>query len=338
MFAGRVPLGCFRWLRLRNVKVGQFAVAGRVHVGEVVRHVNQFFVHNVAGRRANAVRSAWPIKGSHHVGTGYHDHGCMSRGVAPPLPPHVRLLYVDTNILQRCSVDSVVFHSFAWPRSTREAKVIARTLVANYCNWAGVLIVRGPCFSSHTVCFRASRVLENLLWNWPRLGRPYLVYKEGNKGIGGGDPVPGWLDNWYVYRDFCQCHMLGRDALGEARFPQNEVWHYPGTLFSNVLGRHHQLLGGSWRNLHANWPYPEGCNRNTMNAHVATKLSGLVMHVLGDVPPSVPRRNVPLLSVLRSKTREAKQEYLRYIRWRHRRGLIVIWRELTVVGDTRRGR
>ena len=60
-----------------------------------------------------------------------------------------------------------------------------------------------------------------------------------------------------LYRDFCQCHMVGRGELGEARFPQNQGWHYPGTFFSNALGRHHQLVNGSCRYLHANWPYPE---------------------------------------------------------------------------------
>ena len=65
-----------------------------------------------------------------------------------------------------------------------------------------------------------------------------------------------------------------------------------------------------------------------MNAHIATKLSGLVMQVLRATPPSLPRRGVPLPSVLGSKERGAKEEYLRYIKWRHRRGL-------TVLGDTR---
>lgn len=50
-----------------------------------------------------------------------------------------------------------------------------------------------------------------------------------------------------VYRDFCQCHMVGRDSWGESRFPHNRGWHYPGALYSNVLGRHHQLVNGSCR-------------------------------------------------------------------------------------------
>ena len=38
-----------------------------------------------------------------------------------------------------------------------------------------------------------------------------------------------------------------------------------------------------------------------MNAHIAIELSRIVMHVLGDVPPSVPPRGVPLVSVLKTK-------------------------------------
>ena len=93
----------------------------------------------------------------------------------------------------------MAFHSFSWPRNTREAKGIARTLFTNHCKWADVLIVRGRCFSSHKACFRANRALENLLSNWSQLGRPYLVYTEGvgpclSLGPGSEDPVPRWLD------------------------------------------------------------------------------------------------------------------------------------------------
>ena len=61
-----------------------------------------------------------------------------------------------------------------------------------------------------------------------------------------------------------------------------------------------------------------------MNEHIATKLSRLVSRVLSDISPSVPQRGVPLPSVLRSRKRKAKVENLRYITWRHRRGLTVM--------------
>ena len=77
-FVGRFPVHCFGWRRMRNVKIGQLAVADRVYVGEVVRHGNQTWVHHVVGRRGNTIRSAWPIVGGHHVGAYYIAHDCKS--------------------------------------------------------------------------------------------------------------------------------------------------------------------------------------------------------------------------------------------------------------------
>lgn len=200
--------------RLRNVKVGQFAVADRVHVGEVARHNNQTFVYNIGGRRADTPRSALRIEGAHHVGLDYSIDKGGSGACGRPLPSHVRVVYIDTNKLHWCSVDSVAFQSFAWPRNTREARGIARSLYASHCRWADVLIVRGRCSSKHKVCFRANRVLESLFWNWSQLGRPYLVYTEGfgpsvRHGMGSEGPIPNWLNRWCVHKDFCQCHMIG---------------------------------------------------------------------------------------------------------------------------------
>ena len=96
----------------------------------------------------------------------------------------------------------MAFHSFSWPRSTKDARIIARRLFTNHCGWADVLVVCGRCFSSSNTCYRANRVLENVLWNWSKLGRPYVVYKEGGVDIGGGDPVPAWLNEFCVYRGF----------------------------------------------------------------------------------------------------------------------------------------
>ena len=120
-----------------------------------------------------------------------------------PLPKHCRIACIDACKLRWCSVDSVAFHSFAWPRNVKEAKGIARTLFIDHCDWVDVLIVRGRCFSSNTVCFRANRVLADLLWNWSKMRRPYVVYGEGNGGIGDCDFVPAWLTHECVHRDFC---------------------------------------------------------------------------------------------------------------------------------------
>lgn len=42
------------------------------------------------------------------------------------------------------------------------------------------------------------------------MGRPILVYREGGEEIGGGDFVPGWLEEWCVHRDLCQCNLAGK--------------------------------------------------------------------------------------------------------------------------------
>ena len=43
-----------------------------------------------------------------------------------------------------------------------------------------------------------------------------------------------------------------------------------------------------------------GCNRNTIDVHIAIEMPRAVIHVLVGVPPSVPPSGVPLVSVLRS--------------------------------------
>ena len=87
-----------------------------------------------------------------------------------------------------------------WPRSTKEAEGIARTSFANHCYCVDVLMVRGRRLSCHDACFSVNRVSEDVLWNLSKLGLPYLVYKGGNDGTGGGDLAPGWLGDWCVYR------------------------------------------------------------------------------------------------------------------------------------------
>ena len=214
------------------------------------------------------------------------------------------------------------FHSFVWPRGPKQAKSIARTLYANHFNWADILIVRGRCFSDHHACFRANRVLENLLWNWDKLKRPYLVYQEGNQTT--GDPVPRWFDKTCGYNQFCQCNFVGRiNSLGRVRFPGQPGWHYPGSLYINVLHRGHQVAGYGGQQRckfeQVECPYPDGCNKNTMNELIATKVTRMMIGVLKDRPLSVPPRGVPLPSVLTTRLRKPKVERVHFTRWICRR-------------------
>ena len=192
------------------------------------------------------------------------------------------------------------------PGMLEKAKSIVRALFSNHCGWADVLVVRGGCFSSHEVCFRANRVLENLLWNWFKMRRPYLVYQEGNEATRVCDPIPAWLTKECVYTDFCQCHIVG---------PRFDGRHHPvaylGALYSNVVSRRHQLVGGRCSCSQAVYGFPRGYARNANNLEIATKLSRAMIHVLTDAPPSVPQRGEPLVSVLTSRGRKPKWERIR---------------------------
>ena len=167
----------------RNIKAGVPAVGstGRGHIGEMLRFQTRTFVYNLGGRVTNTYGSAVRVPHGHHEGNNCFAPGSTFR---PPLPSHCRIVYIDIRKLKWCSVDSVTFHSFVWPTIVRKAKSIARTLYANHCNWADVLIVRGRCFRSNRVSLRANRVLKNLLWNWSCMRRPYVVHTEGRGGGG----------------------------------------------------------------------------------------------------------------------------------------------------------
>ena len=180
---------------MRNINIGKPAIANRLHIGEVVRYIGNIYIHNLEGRKTNAEGSSLRISDARHVGMTYHAPDCMSN---PPLPRHVHIVYIDVRKVRWCSAGSVAFHSFSWPRNTKEATGIARTLFIYHCKWAGVLVVHGRCFGSSGACFRSNRVLDNLLWNWSKTGRPYVACTEGSVGIGGGDPVPAWFDGWCV--------------------------------------------------------------------------------------------------------------------------------------------
>ena len=137
-----------------------------------------------------------------------------------------------------------------------------------------------------------------------------MVYKEGCDGIVGSDPVPAWLRRECVHKDFCQCNLVG---------PRHPNRHYPGSLYSNVISRRHQLFENRCGCSHTQWPFPFGCNRNTKNVEIATKLARIMMHVLTVIPHSVPQRGVPLVSIFRSRELKPKWECERLNRLSMRR-------------------
>ena len=177
--------------------------------------------------------------------------------------------------------------SFKWPTDVRKAKSVVRTLFANHCDWADVLIVRGRCFRSHKSYFKATRVLENLLWDWSRLKRPYVVYQEGKVAYHSQDPVPQWLLMDQILDSICQCKLTG---------PHPQGWRRPGKLYSNFMDDLGQSYEEPCRCKVSNWQYPDGCTRNTMNSRIATSLCWIAMNALRDAPPSVPPRGEPLVS------------------------------------------
>ena len=170
--------------------------------------------------------------------------------------------------------------------------------------------MRGRCFSFNGPCFRANRVLENLLWNWSQMRRPYVVYQEGNEATSKCDPVPSWLTRECVYKDVCQCHVVG---------PHLHDWHHPGALYSNVVSRRHQLFDRRCGCSQVGYEFPSGCIMNTKNLLIATRLPRAMLHVLTDAPPSVPQRGEPLVSVLTSRKRKPKWERARLKGLRKRR-------------------
>ena len=295
-------------ISLRNIRVGKPMVISGLYVGGVSRFMTRTFVQNLGGRKTNTPKSFVHVDNGHPEGKDYFAFGCT---LNPPLLDYCRIVYIDTNKFHWCSIDSVAFHSFVWPQDVGKVKSIVRTLFASHCMWADVLIVRELCFGTHRDCFRANRVLENLLWNWSKMWRPYVVYQEGKMANSNCDLAPGWLTHECVYRDFCQCHLL--DYI-------SDDWHRPVSLYSNVVCRRFPLFERPCGCSHDNWRFPLGCGRNIKNREIAIRLSWIVMHVLTDTPPSVPRRGEPMVFVLTSKVRTPKwgRERLKGIKRRHR--------------------
>ena len=154
------------------------------------------FAQNIGGRETGTNNSFVRVKDGHHDGRNYFAFGC---NLNPPLPSYCRIVYIDTCKFHWCSIGSVAFHSFAWPQNVGKAKSIVRTLFANHCDWADVLIVLGLCFGHHRNCFRANRVLEDLLWNLSKIRRPYVLYQEDKMATSPGDPVPKWFISDCIY-------------------------------------------------------------------------------------------------------------------------------------------
>ena len=132
--------------------------------------------------------------------------------------------------------------------------------------------------------------------------RPHAVYREGKEAISKCDPVPSWLTRECVCKDFCQCHVVG---------PHPHDWHHLGALCSNVVSRRHQLFERRCGCSEVEWQFPSGCIKNTKTLEIATRLSRIAIHVLTDVPPSVPQRGEPSVSVLTSRKRKPKWERAR---------------------------
>ena len=205
-----------------------------MHIGEVVCHGVGIWLHNLESRRTNKWQSAIRIR-RHAYDQGRGCHG-LDRGLVLPLPSHARIVYLDVRVVWWCSFDSVAFRSFVWPRDSRMAEHIVRTLRGNHCQWVDVFVVRGRCPGIRKNCARPSRILDDQLRSWIEATRPFILHMEGHGdcrgGNGlpewaepcGGDPVPGWIDECYCFgkcMDYRQCSLLGRWGF-----------HHPGVLYS----------------------------------------------------------------------------------------------------------
>ena len=153
-------------IHFRNIRTGMPAIEGGWHIGKSERFATRTYVHNCNGRKSNVNGSIVRVRGGHHEGKNCVAPGCVDD---PFFLQYCRIVDIDMRKLRWCSVDSVVVHSSKWPKDVRKAKSIVRTLVANHCDWAGVLIVCGRCFGFHLSYDKANRTLEILFWNWSKL-------------------------------------------------------------------------------------------------------------------------------------------------------------------------
>lgn len=124
-----------------------------------------------------------------------------------------------------------------------------------------------------------------------------MVYTEGGGSTGDGDFVPACLAGVCVHKDLCQCDVVGLRHQG---------WHHVGALCSNVVSRRHQFFERKFGCSQVKFPFLSGCNANIRNIVVAIEFFRVVMHILIDVPPSLPQRGAPLASVFVSRELKPK--------------------------------
>ena len=284
---------------LRNIRTGSPAIRERLHVGEVVRHGSQTYVHNMEGCRTNTMDSSMRIcKDGHHQGKNCHS---SDRRLPLPLPSNVRIVYLNVRKLD--DVQLIVLHfarSFG-PVMLGRPNPLDAQFAFNHCHWVDLLVVRGRCSCSHKKRFRYNRAFEGLFWHWAEFVRPLVPHKEGNDDgiddvpwwlhIVDGDPVPAWLDSRHclcnAFLDpFCQCNL----SVGRG-------FHHPGGLYSNALRIACLEVNTSKACLSVNsckyssikFHYPrECCNTHCMNDRVASKLASIVVDSLSSCPPPVP--------------------------------------------------
>ena len=205
---------------VRNIRVDYHAHWVDEVVGNVYfcAHDTMLEIYDIGLPWLNGGDSKARIKGGHHYGIG-HD--------IPAEHKDTRLVYIDVRKVFWATVGNIAFQGFAWPFEAKKCKSIVRALFSNHCRWADVLVVRGRNFRSRPGRYPRDRILENLLWHWRMIGRPYLVYKEGSISTGSGGQVPKWLVDSECYcSDFCQCSLVGQ---GQG------PWYRSGQLFSNVV-------------------------------------------------------------------------------------------------------
>ena len=131
-----------------------------------------------------------------------------------------------------------------------------------------------------------------------------MVFTEGRHGTRYVDLVPAWLERERVYRNFCQCNLLGS---------RHASWHRYGSLYSNIVRLDYLKFGGYFHGGYCKQrPFLERCIKNIMNTEIAIKLTRMIIYALKDAPPSVPQRGEPLVSVLTSRKFEPHWERKRF--------------------------
>ena len=211
---------------VRNIRIDYHADKADKVVGNVYRRAHDTMMEIHEGHSLGTELS-WRI-GSDLKGRVQGGHHSGRDRTIPGAHKDSRFVYIDVRKMHWATFGNIAFQGFAWPFEAKKCKSIVRALFSNHCRWADILVVRGRCFSSQPGRFSSNRVLENLLWHWRFIGRPYLVYKEGCTSTGDGDPVPKWIVDSECYcSDFCQCSLVSQ-GQGQG------AWHHPGQIFSNV--------------------------------------------------------------------------------------------------------